>query len=154
MAALSLTPDTRSVAVARHYVGDLLADAGVTDSFAYPAVLATSELVTNAVVHAATRVDLRVEIAGGTLRVEVVDYGDGCPVYARVAPDADYGRGLMVVSRVATRWGVDLELDRKSVWFELPRSSRPLSRGRRPFPLVMLRQFVRVVRRLPRPRTG
>ena len=80
-----------------------------------------SELVTNAVQHAATRVDLRIEIGDGTLRVEVVDYGDGCPVYLRVASDADQGRGLMVVSRVATRWGVDLESDHKSVWFELPR---------------------------------
>jgi anti-sigma regulatory factor (Ser/Thr protein kinase) len=154
VAALTLAPETSSVAVARRYVRDLLANAGISDSSAYPAVLATSELVTNAVLHAATRVDLRVEIAGGTLRVEVVDYGDGCPVYSRVASDADHGRGLMVVSRVATRWGVDLELDRKSVWFEMPRSSPPYSRSRRPLPDVMLSQLVRVIRRLPLPWTG
>jgi anti-sigma regulatory factor (Ser/Thr protein kinase) len=151
--ALTLAPDTSSVAVARRYVGDLLADAGISDPSAYLAVLATSELVTNAILHAATRVDLRVEIAGGTMRVEVVDYGDGCPVYSRVASDADHGRGLMVVSRVATRWGVDLESDRKSVWFELPCSSLPHSRSRRPPPSPMLSQLVRMIRRFPHPWT-
>jgi anti-sigma regulatory factor (Ser/Thr protein kinase) len=148
--ALTLSPETSSVAVARRYVRDLLADAAISDSAADLAVLATSELVTNAVQHAGTRVDLRVEIADETLRVEVVDYGDGCPVYSRVASDADRGRGLMVVSRVATRWGVDLELDRKSVWFELPLSSLKDSPGRRPPPSVALSQLVRVIRRLRR----
>ena len=153
MTALTLTPETSSVAVARRYVRDLLGNAGISESIAYLAVLATSELVTNAVLHAATRVDVRVEIGRGTLRVEVVDYGDGCPVYSRVASDADQGRGLMVVSRVASRWGVDLESDRKCVWFELPRSSLPHSRSRRPPPSVVLSQLARVIRRLPRPWT-
>jgi anti-sigma regulatory factor (Ser/Thr protein kinase) len=148
--ALTLTPETSNVAVARRYVRDLLADAGVSDSFAYPAVLATSELVTNAVLHAGTRVDLCVEITDGTLRVEVVDYGDGCPVYSRVASDADRGRGLMVVSRVATRWGVDLESDRKSIWFELPSSPLPHPGSRRPSPSEMLSQLLRVICRLRR----
>jgi anti-sigma regulatory factor (Ser/Thr protein kinase) len=152
--ALTLEPETSSVAAARRHVRALLADAGISDSTAYLAVLATSELVTNAVLHAATRIDLRVEIAPETLRVEVVDYGGGCPVYSRIASDADRGRGLMVVSRVATRWGVDLELDRKSVWFELPRSSLPHRRNRRPTPSAALSQLVRVIRRLPRPRAS
>ena len=150
MTALTLEPETSSVAVARRYVRGVLADAGIGDSTAYPAVLATSELVTNAVQHAATRVDLRIEIGDGTLRVEVVDYGDGCPVYSRIASDAGHGRGLMVVSRVATRWGVDLELDRKSVWFELPRSSPAHSRSRRLLPGEVFSQLVRVMRRLRR----
>jgi anti-sigma regulatory factor (Ser/Thr protein kinase) len=152
--ALTLAPETNSVAVARRYVRGLLADAAVSDSIAYPAVLATSELVTNAILHAATSVDVRVEITGATVRVEVADYGGGCPVYSRVATDADRGRGLMVVARVATRWGVDLESDRKAVWFELPRSSRPHSPSRRPPPAVVLSQLARVIRRLPRPFTG
>ena len=150
MAALTLAPETSSVAIARRYVRDRLADAGVNAASAYPAVLATSELVTNAVVHAATRVDLRVEIADETLRVEVVDYGDGCPVAARVPNDADRGRGLMVVARVATRWGVDLELDRKCVWFELSCPSREDTTSRRPPPQVVLSQIVRAIRRLGR----
>jgi anti-sigma regulatory factor (Ser/Thr protein kinase) len=151
VAALTLAPETSSAAVARQYVRDLLASEGISGTSAYPAVLATSELVTNAVFHAASRIDLHVEISGGILRVEVVDYGDGCPVYSRVASDADRGRGLMVVSKVATRWGVDLESDRKSVWFEMACSSLPRSRSRRPPPSATLSQLVRVIRRLPSP---
>jgi hypothetical protein len=112
--ALTLTPETSNVAVARRYVRDL-----------------------------------RVEIADGTLRVEVVDYGDGCPVYSRVASDADRGRGLMVVSRVATRWGVDLESNRKSIWFELP-TPLPHPGSRHPSPSEMLSQLLRVICRLRR----
>jgi anti-sigma regulatory factor (Ser/Thr protein kinase) len=152
--ALTLAPETNNVAVARRYVRDRLIDAGISDSVAYLAVLATSELVTNAVLHAAARVDVRVEISGGTVRVEVVDDGDGCPVISHTATGADHGRGLMVVSRVATRWGVDLEAHRKCVWFELPGSSRTHTPSRRPPPADALSQLLRVIRRLARPRTG
>ena len=101
---ITLAPEPRSSAAARHFVRDFLADAGFGGSVVFPAVLATSELVTNAVLHAGTAVDLRIEIAGPKLRVEVVDYGGGCPVHERVSFDADHGHGLMVVARVATRW--------------------------------------------------
>ena len=120
MTVITLTPEPSSVAAARRFVREFLADAGCDDSLVFAAVLATSELVTNAVVHAGTAVDLRVEIDGPRLRVQVNDYGGGCPVHVRVPFDADRGHGLMVVSRVATKWGVDLESDRKWVWFELP----------------------------------
>ena len=29
------------------------------------------------------------------------------------------GRGLQLVDELASRWGVDLDTDRKTVWFEL-----------------------------------
>ena len=150
MPALTLAPETSSVAVARRYVGGLLADGGIRDASVEDAILATSELVTNAVVHAATRVEVRVEIAdrdvagGGRRRRRRL------PRVRPVVPDSVRGHGLMVVSQVAARWGVDLESDRKSVWFELPRPALPPSRNRRPLPNRMLRPVVRVIRRLPR----
>jgi two-component sensor histidine kinase len=151
---ITLAPETTSPAAARHFVRDFLADAGFGGSVVFPAVLATSELVTNAVLHAGTAVDLRIEIAGPKLRVEVVDYGGGCPVHERVSFDADHGHGLMVVARVATRWGVDLESDRKSVWFELPCPCLRTNRSRRARSGGLPLRLENVIRHLPGPWTA
>ena len=154
MTVITLAPEPSSPAAARHFVREFLADAGCGGSVVFPAVLATSELVTNAVLHAGTAVDLRIEIAGPKLRVEVVDYGGGCPVHERVSFDADHGHGLMVVSRVATRWGVDLESDRKSVWFELPCPCPPTNGNRRGRSGVFPLRLGSVIRHLRRPWTA
>ena len=80
----------------------------------------------NAVRHAGTAVDLRVEGDGETLRVTV---GDGLPgELPEVDPDAmarrpyaPSGRGLALVDRIADRWGTTHHKRGKVVWFELRR---------------------------------
>jgi len=80
--------------------------------------LLTSELVTNAVRHAATEIMLRVEVDTRTVRVEVSDTGAEMPVVAD-APDIG-GYGLRIVDQLAARWGVDpIPNDGKTVWFEV-----------------------------------
>jgi anti-sigma regulatory factor (Ser/Thr protein kinase) len=70
------------------------------------AELLTSEVVTNAVRHAATEIMLRVLADESTVRVEVSGYG------------------LHIVERLATRWGVDpAGANGKVVWFELSRGA-------------------------------
>jgi anti-sigma regulatory factor (Ser/Thr protein kinase) len=81
------------------------------------AQLLTSELVTNAVVHATTEIMLRVEADPSLVRVEVTDTGAGRPAIRR--PDVG-GYGLRIVDRLASRWGVDpAGASGKVVWFEL-----------------------------------
>jgi anti-sigma regulatory factor (Ser/Thr protein kinase) len=93
-----------------------LAD-GVLDD----ARLLVSELVTNAVEHVAEPgdIELRVEVTGGVLRVEVLDPGPGfTPRPRREGDRKDSGWGLHFIARVADRWAVDAD-DRARVWFEL-----------------------------------
>jgi anti-sigma regulatory factor (Ser/Thr protein kinase) len=85
------------------------------------AVLLTSELVTNAVVHSEGGVRLAVDMADETLRVVVSDGGRG---EVRVADDFHWpesGHGLRIVDALSTHWGVNrVDGAAKSVWFELP----------------------------------
>jgi anti-sigma regulatory factor (Ser/Thr protein kinase) len=87
--------------------------------------LLVSELVTNAVRHAnldrSDAIDLVIELAGRTLRVEVHDPGGG---FVPSAPSPDPARpsgwGLYLVAELADRWGVHSD-DKTLVWFELDR---------------------------------
>lgn len=86
------------------------------------AVLLASELVTNAVLHGASPITLRLSAAPGRIRVEVHDHGTALPVprtdRPRIAPG---GLGLVLVEALASYWGVTRTPDRagKGVWFEM-----------------------------------
>jgi anti-sigma regulatory factor (Ser/Thr protein kinase) len=84
-------------------------------------LLCTSEVVTNAVEHGATPIELVVDRAEDRVRVEV---RDASPLPPRSGLDPGpmelRGRGLLIVDRCADRWGVELLGDGgKAVWFEL-----------------------------------
>jgi anti-anti-sigma factor len=87
------------------------------------AVLLTSELVTNALVHGGSAqrnpIGLRIGADRGRARVEVTDSGDGFdPAAPRRADEPVGGLGLTLVARGADRWGTSRD-DRFRVWFEL-----------------------------------
>ena len=97
----------------------------LTDRLADDAVLVASELVTNAVVHAGTDVELdcRLEETSGALVVEVCDQH---PSRAPRGSDAEvayetpeYGRGLRLVATLAESWGVTYRTGAKTVWARL-----------------------------------
>lgn len=117
-----------AVGVARRVVRDLLTAWGVPDSVRDDAVLVTSELVTNALVHAAgERIACRLHGTADRVRIEVEDQegGPALPVARRVGPDDQHGRGLFLVETLSHDWGAALLPDRPArvVWAEL-RSSR------------------------------
>jgi anti-sigma regulatory factor (Ser/Thr protein kinase) len=85
--------------------------------------LLVSELVTNSVRHAGLtprdEIGLSVEDTGAGIRVAVSDPGPGFrPEGARPAPTEESGWGLMLVDRIADRWGVHGPGD-TLVWFEI-----------------------------------
>lgn len=83
-------------------------------------VLMVSELVTNVGLHARTEATVHVRFTGDCLRIEVAD-GNPEPVQVRPhASGAETGRGLMIVDALALHWGVELDADGKTVWFEVP----------------------------------
>lgn len=119
---LSLPAEPASASHARRFVRGLLADWGA-DSFEEPAALLTSELVTNAVLHARSAVEVTVRLADSQLWVGVSDGDTGPPVRKRYGPDAATGRGLLLVERIARSWGTEPSGDGKVVWFCLDTES-------------------------------
>ncbi|NEA93114.1 ATP-binding protein, partial [Actinospica acidiphila] len=90
------------------------------------AALVASELVTNAVVHAGTEVQLTCRLEDtGALVVEVADRhpsraprDDAAEAPAHDIPE--YGRGLRLVAALAESWGVTYRAGSKTVWARLP----------------------------------
>jgi anti-sigma regulatory factor (Ser/Thr protein kinase) len=85
--------------------------------------LLVTELVANSERHArlgpGDRIGLRVLDHAPALRVEVRDPGGGFAPAARdPGPSATGGRGMLIVDRLARRWGVERS-DGTCLWFEL-----------------------------------
>jgi len=94
------------------------------------AVLLTSEVVANAVRHAATACAVRVDLEGDVLRVEVADGSATLPQLRRPRPDDFGGRGLVLVESFARRWGAEPTPTGKVVWFSVEvRPRRHVSAG-------------------------
>ncbi|MGW4731716.1 ATP-binding protein [Streptomyces shenzhenensis] len=87
------------------------------------ALLAVSELVTNAIQHGGGRpVGLRVVPSAGALCIEVTD---SSPIPARTrtaATDDENGRGLQLVSAISKEWGVSV--DGMTTWCSLATTER------------------------------
>jgi serine phosphatase RsbU (regulator of sigma subunit)/anti-sigma regulatory factor (Ser/Thr protein kinase) len=115
---LVLGAESDAVPRARQWVVDALvaAPAGQRED----AELVVAELVTNAVLHGAPPVTLRVLQLAHDVRIEVEDEGRHRPIPVRAGPDAMTGRGLNLVACLSTRWGVDPTSDGKVVWAEVP----------------------------------
>ncbi len=113
-------PAPESVGAARRFVGGVLRTRGCSDDAIEDATLLTSEIVTNAVVHARTELKLHLSVSSGTIRVEVDDQGMGATVLTYAEPDEVRGRGLSIVEALADRWGEEHRAGgRHRVWFEL-----------------------------------
>ena len=80
--------------------------------------LVVSELVTNAVVHAATPFLVRVVVAR-TIHVDVTDGSGAPPVRLPATSGHPGGGGLGVVEACACRWGFEELVGGKVVWAEL-----------------------------------
>jgi anti-sigma regulatory factor (Ser/Thr protein kinase) len=115
---LSLPVHPSSPGRARRFVRDVLAAWGAA-RFEEPATLLTSELVTNAVLHARSRPELKLRLTDNRLWVGVADNTPVSPVRKRYGPEAATGRGLMLVERMAAAWGTTVTAQGKVVWFEL-----------------------------------
>lgn len=133
-----LSPHPTSPRAARGFVGSTLLDWQLPERVG-AAELVASELVTNAMLHARSPIDLRLAAHEGAVRISV---GDAHPDLTSVArPPADgperriagvrSGRGLAVVAALAQRWGVLPTSDGgKAVWAVLD----PADAGHEPGP--------------------
>lgn len=113
-----LPPDATSASRARGLVRQALALSENQDALD-AAELAISEVVTNALVHAAPPLRLRVLLADQSLRVELSDNSPRLPVARRFGDTAPTGRGLRLVDQLVSRWGSHPTPGGKVVWFEI-----------------------------------
>ena len=120
-----LPVDQRSPAAARELVRAAVADAGLPHLLD-EALLLTTEISTNGVVHARTELDLEIHADPTGLTVMVTDFRSGAPAIRmragtpHEAPDlAEHGRGLLLVDRIAASWGTTHQGEAKGVWFRL-----------------------------------
>jgi DNA-binding NarL/FixJ family response regulator len=119
IASSNLDQSKLSPSMARHFVTETLRRWSC-DSIVDDALLVVSELVTNAVTHAASTCRLVLRLAPGVLRIEVADNGGGSPEPQSLDLQRASGRGLMIVSAMSAAWGIDpVDGTGKSVWAEL-----------------------------------
>jgi anti-sigma regulatory factor (Ser/Thr protein kinase) len=122
-ASTQLSGDPASVRAARRFVAGTLRAWGL-DTLAAVVVLLTSELVSNAVVHAAdSPVGLVMVLDDHDVRVEVHDASPAQPRLRHGNGDREQGRGLILVAALAATWGVEATGGGKSVWFQVRMSS-------------------------------
>ena len=117
-AVTEFASDPASVPAGRRFVAALLQDwacAHVTDT----AILLTSEILTNAVVHGLGLVGLRLLRTDTEIAVIVSDRGRYQPQPRQAAPTDEAGRGLSLLEMLATSWGVRATTAGKDVWFTL-----------------------------------
>ncbi|MFF1921569.1 SpoIIE family protein phosphatase [Streptomyces sp. NPDC058221] len=148
VARTSLPGNLLAPAAARRFVEAALAEwsglglpaaVGFSERLSDDAAVIVSELVTNAVVHAGTNVELLFRLEEATedeasaLVLEVSDHhparavrsdgrepGAGSDSAAAPEQLAEYGRGLELVATLAERWGITYRTGLKTVWARLP----------------------------------
>ena len=113
---LASTP--ASAGVARRFANDVLSDWGVIE-LSDQVSLCVSELVTNALIHTATDVELVLRLTKASVRVEVIDQSERLPVVRDGSQGDTTGRGLTIVEAMADDWGIESAGNGKAVWFQL-----------------------------------
>ncbi len=120
---LDLDGTPSSVSAARRFVRQVLT-AWHLDAAVDTAQLLTSELATNAVLHARTAFAVLVSQQGDEVRVDVLDGSPVPPRQRRTTSTAATGRGVAMVARLSTGWGATpserLDGFTKGVWFTVP----------------------------------
>ncbi|MEO6712166.1 MAG: ATP-binding protein, partial [Mycobacteriales bacterium] len=117
--SLALEPLAQNVRRARRTVVETLESADRHD-LADNAALATSEIVTNAVLHAGSDIWLTVTVTADGALVEVEDHSRALPQVRSYDATATTGRGLSLVDQLVTAFGVRrIPGDGKVVWFTL-----------------------------------
>ena len=117
-----LSPKMTSPAHARDFVGQRLAEHGLT-YLIDDVRLVASELVTNAAVHARTRI--KVSVAELLFCVRLTVFDDCVDLLVRPTAggpddDAEGGRGLWITQACSSGWGTDMGHGWKSVWALFP----------------------------------
>ncbi len=134
VATAAYQPLPAAAAAARRFVRDTLRSWELTgssdgqDALVDDAVLLTSELVTNAVLHARTPVQVTCRLLGDqpglAVEIAVLDRRPSqlrpqLPYTPAEAAERTSGRGLQLPGELASTWGVTYARAAKAVWFRM-----------------------------------
>jgi serine phosphatase RsbU (regulator of sigma subunit)/anti-sigma regulatory factor (Ser/Thr protein kinase) len=136
VATAAFQPEPAAVAAARRFVRETLNSWQLPgrDDLVSDAVLLTSELVTNAVVHAGTDIQVacrldRASSGRASVEVSVLDRHPARmipdPPNGSARSDPPGGRGLLLPGALSSSWGVTYAAAAKVVWFRLALRGRP-----------------------------
>jgi hypothetical protein len=120
----TLADRATSAREARHVTERMCAAAQLSQDVSDRAVLLTSELVTDALLHSCGDKRFSVATWPGGVRVEVGDDSTDLPI-RRPDDDADAagGRGVQLLELCSTSWGARLTTRGKCVWCEVHEAS-------------------------------
>ncbi|MFJ6711283.1 SpoIIE family protein phosphatase [Streptomyces sp. NPDC091265] len=117
VATWELAHDTTTPAVARTLVRDRLEGWHLDEETIEATELIVSELITNAVRYGTPPLHLRL-LLDRTLTCEVHDTSPVAPNLRHARTVDEGGRGLFIVSQLATHWGTRYSTDGKALWTE------------------------------------
>jgi anti-sigma regulatory factor (Ser/Thr protein kinase) len=120
---MRFTPEVTTPRRAREFLARACAD-WHAEQYTEIGQLVISELVTNAVLHSGTDIEVELQFDHGRLRMRVHDWGSGMPMVVPPRERRVGGVGLELVSRAAQSWGVTPDpRGGKDVWCVLSSGS-------------------------------
>ena len=104
----------------RQWMTARLREWSVPEQVISAAILCTSELTTNALLHAGTPAQVHIDLSAERLLVSVADTGTrGSVTRARTDALSSRGRGLGLIEELSDTWGTDPTVRGSTVWFEM-----------------------------------
>ena len=115
---LGFVPTPTVLRAVRRFVADVLCGWGADQLVGLSQIIAC-ELATNAMMHARSPFRLSITRNPAAMEIAVRDASTLRPETRPIDPNRPGGRGLVLVGRIAQRWGSRDEVDGKTVWAEL-----------------------------------
>jgi anti-sigma regulatory factor (Ser/Thr protein kinase) len=119
---LALFPAPRGAREARRALAEYCQREGVSNELTEVGVLAMSELVTNALIHAGSPALVLAEYDGANLTLAVADGSDAMPRVLPPDDEREHGRGVAIVEELGATWGIRRTHLGKVVWVNLARA--------------------------------
>lgn len=117
---LVLDAETSAVPLARHWASEVCTERGLPAEALGVLQLLVTEAVANAVEHGTGPITVEIDSLDGGVHVTVHDTCPDRPVLRHVGAMATGGRGVALIDRLASDWGVHQEPDPgKTVWFDV-----------------------------------
>jgi PAS domain S-box-containing protein len=116
MVSLKVRDDVAAVHETRHAAAAVLEAWSIDRTRAEETLLVLSELTTNALLHGRPPAEVRISRGERHVTLEVHDSATTVPRRAHPGNDDEHGRGLLLVSLLAERWGTRPTPEGKAVW--------------------------------------
>jgi serine phosphatase RsbU (regulator of sigma subunit)/anti-sigma regulatory factor (Ser/Thr protein kinase) len=119
-ATMMVPAEPTSPSRVRQWMSTRLREWSVPEPVIGAAILCTSELTTNALLHAGTPAQVHIDLNAERLLVSVADTGTrGTVIRAHTDHMSSRGRGLGLIEDLSDSWGTDPTVRGTTVWFEM-----------------------------------